>query len=56
MDLEIVILSEISQRKTNHMILHICAILKKMVKINSSTKQKEFVVGNKPGDYYTYTI
>ena len=48
MDLEIVILSEINQRKTNQMILHICAILKKNGKINSSTKQKQFVVGNKP--------
>ena len=41
------------------MILDICAILKKKkkgVQINSSTKQKEFVVGNKPGDCYTYTM
>ena len=41
MDLEIIILSEVSQTKTYHMILLICGIFKKMVQTNIFTKQKE---------------
>ena len=39
MDLEIVILSEVSQRETYHMILLICGIYKR-VQMNLCTKQK----------------
>ena len=43
MDLEIVILSEVSQTEKDkyHMISLICGILKKMVQMNLFTKQKE---------------
>ena len=39
MDLEIIILNEVSQTKTN-MITFICRILKKMIQMNVLTKQK----------------
>ena len=42
MDLEIIILSEVSQRKTYYMILLICRILEKMIQINLFTKQWDF--------------
>ena len=40
MDLEIVISSKVSQRKTNIMTLFICGIKKKMVQMSLFTKQK----------------
>ena len=39
MDLEIIMLSKVSQTKTNIMILPICGI-KKMIQMNLFTKQK----------------
>ena len=39
-DLEIVILSEISQRQNKYLILFICEILKKIVQMDLFTKQK----------------
>ena len=43
MDLEIIILSEVSQTEKDkyHMISLICRILKKMIKMNLFTKQKQ---------------
>ena len=41
MDLEIVILSEVSQRKTNIMLSLICGILKKWIQVNLFPKQKQ---------------
>ena len=40
MDLEIVLLSEVSQRKTNIIRYHLCVESKKMVQMNLFTKQK----------------
>ena len=40
MALEIIILSEVSQRKTNHMISIISGFKKKMMQMNLITKQK----------------
>ena len=39
-DLEIVILSEISQRQNKYLILFICEILKNIVQMDLFTKQK----------------
>jgi len=41
LDLEIIILSEVSQRNKYHMILLICGILKKKGKMSLFTKHKQ---------------
>ena len=40
MDLEIIILSEVSQKKTN-ILYHLCVESKKMIQMNLFTKQKQ---------------